>query len=823
MKKLLIAMFFVIVLVKIVSGTEGYNYASFDLTALNTNPTGACNNGTDIWVTDDVDDEIYHYLLDGSYVDSFDTNAAGNTELQGCTNNGTNLFTGDRIGGKTYIWDLDGTAVSNHANNVANGIRGIGSNATALFYADITNDQIYAKTYAGGAIYDFDTASSTNEDPVGIAVNETNAWVLDNNKDKVFVYDLPSGNYAYNWSLNVSNGGGRGLGIDSVNGLFITIADGDNDKLYIYNSSTPTLSPVTTTLEIPADEESFSLEGLNFTASLTSTGSYLIQNATTWIWYTNGTLFNSTTNSSINPATNQSIIFIDSFTLNDYKWNVLNCANNATGTLCNWGDTNYTFYIGANIDSQTYSSSVSETSYNRFEINVTLVSDTILYQAIFVYNNTNYTGTIIDLGSDKYSLSTYTYAPEVTTTEDIDFYWIINYESEGGKTQTISTLQQEVLDLSAIQITSGVCGGGYFEALNYEFQDAQNITDINVTLSYNFKYGIGNLTTKELYGNFTNKHSFKVCVNETIGAYKLGYGEIDYQTSGYSERRFYMFEGYTLSNVTTQNYTLYDLVSSSSTSFLFEIQDNALEPAPEKILHLLRWFPELNEYKIVEAALTDEDGLTIMKVEVEDVDYRIGVYDKNGTLLKLAPPVRMACLINPCTYTLKVLDEETNYLILYDIQYSLVYNSALGKFVFTWNDPSQTTSQMRLHVYKDAGFQNIEICNNTGEGYVGVLTCDTGNYSGNLFARAYRSASPEEPFATLVKTIGEGVQSAFGLFLGFILALSAGLIGIASPITAVILVIIGLIPVTIFGGINYTIFMGILALGGIIIHYLMKR
>jgi len=221
-------------------------------------------------------------------------------------------------------------------------------------------------------------------------------------------------------------------------------------------------------------------------------------------------------------------------------------------------------------------------------------------------------------------------------------------------------------------------------------------------------------------------------------------------------------------------------------------------------------------------ARTDEDGKTIMKVKTEDVDYRVAIYELNGELIKLAEPVRMACLVEPCTYTLVIIQEEQEYFDVYDIENSLIFDSDNNRFVFIWNDPTQLTGSMRLLVYKETGLQEIVICNSTASGYTGVLTCDVGDYGGLLTAKAFRTSSPETIFASLSKTIRTAWNNTMGLFIAFILVLIGGFVAIWSPIAAVIMVVVSLIPSVIFGSITFTIFMAVVVLGGSIIHMIKK-
>ena len=567
------------------------------------------------------------------------------------------------------------------------------------------------------------------------------------------------------------------------------------------------------TLNSPADVfTEFPDTNISFNVTLTSIPTQLVNVSL----YIDGVLNQTET---ITGSTNTTI-FQQSFSYGEYAWRALGCDSDNT---CLWSD-NRTFTIqDVKINSQTYNSTAIETTNQGFISNITYNSDDwSSIVGILTYNYTNYTGTESGSGDNLAFTQTLT-VPSVTADVNLPFYWTFARTNATGIFYTLTNpINQTIQDVTDIVVTSSTCSAGYFEAINYTFARANNLTSLNMDVSYNFKYGIGDPEAKSIFGSISNKSVLRVCINNSFSNYLLGYGELDYSYSGYIDRRFYMFEGFALSNSTTQAYTLYTLETGASTSFIFEIQDNSLDPLPGTYLNLWRWYPELDEYKVVEAAITDQDGLTVMKVEPEDVDYKVGVYYPNGSLLYLTDAARMACLIDPCTYTILVPETRTNYFIVQGIQHSLSWDETNTRFVFTWSDPSQTTTSMRLYVYKDAGFQNIEVCNSTSASYSGTLTCSIGNLTGNFFAEAYRSASPEQSFASLWNTTRTTVQSSFGLFLGFLLALVAGLIGVFSPVVAIVMLLVGLIPVVIFGSINMAILMGIVALAGIIIHYLRK-
>jgi len=569
------------------------------------------------------------------------------------------------------------------------------------------------------------------------------------------------------------------------------------------DTTAPTIS-----IESPETNYNYLYQDYNLTLNATTTDSNL---NTCWYDYNNT---NTTYSCSTGVKVNRELLY----ELNQN--NITVWANDSVG------NTNSKFtsweYILLNTGEE-YSTSTFSSNLENFLVNISYDNNTYLgLTANLVWNETNNSASVSVDGGDA-TISESMGIPTVSAETNVSFYWDI-FLDNGIIIENIQTnnITQTVNPLWAINITDLACQAGYFEAVNYTFKNANNFSSLSGDVDYNFQYGTGNFSSNMIYGEFNSISDFRICINATIEDYKFGYGEVQYSTTGYSDRRFYMYENQTLSNSTTREYDLLSLPSADSTSFIFEVKNTFLNPYADKLIGLLRWYPDTNEYKVAEMAKTDTDGRTVMKTKTEDVDYRIGVYEKNGTLIKLADSVRMACLVDPCTYTLKIIHDPQDYYSLYDVESSLTYDDANSRFVYIWNDPEQVTSAMNLEVYKMAGNQDILICNETTSSYTGVMVCSTGNYTGDFYAKVYRSASPFKLLATMYKTLREGVESSFGLFLSALLALATGLIGVFSPVVAVIMLVVGLIPALMFGSINMLIFSAIAAIGGIVIHYIKK-
>jgi hypothetical protein len=227
---------------------------------------------------------------------------------------------------------------------------------------------------------------------------------------------------------------------------------------------------------------------------------------------------------------------------------------------------------------------------------------------------------------------------------------------------------------------------------------------------------------------------------------------------------------------------------------------------------------------MVEMSKTDEDGETVAHVVTEDVDYRVAVYEPDGTLIKLGDPKRFLCTSSPCTFTLRVDAGDLDYTSFFDVQTDLSYNETTKVFTLIYNDPNQLTSNMRLLVTRETGTSTLVICNSSSFGYTGVISCNVSAYTGMFKAVAYRSASPELPIAQkIVSSLNTTFRSGLGLFISVILWLAIILTGLGnSPLWTIILAVIGLIPAIVLGSINIAIFTGVAVLGAIVIHFVKR-
>ena len=533
---------------------------------------------------------------------------------------------------------------------------------------------------------------------------------------------------------------------------------------------------------------------------------------------------NSTTGLS---GTTESYNYGLTYPVGTYDWYCEVCFSDGD---CLFSTNNRTINIKRIVEnSVSYDSSTQSTSNETFSINITYVpSDWISSSATINYNGTSYSSTKTAVGNNLI-LNNSLVVPNALTSTNYDFYWNISLVNATGTYyfQT-ATYSQLVQPLQEINVTYNNCLAGWSSAFNFTSLIEENLSLINfASISYNFQYGtLGNGTALVSSGTFTDIPSFNICIN-TTSTYYLGYGEIQYQVTGYSARRFYIFENTRLTNVTIIN-NLSSLITASSTAFQITATDTGLNPYENHYITLLRWYPDLNSYRTVDMGKTDNQGQTVVNVKVNEVDYRLGLYTPTGVLVKLLNPIRMVCQTTPCIYSLIVDLDETDLTTFLNIQSNLSWNPTTEIFTYIWNDPSQDTTLMNLTVWKDYADRESEIiCSTSGTGFTGILVCDVSGETGQLRAEVYRSASPLILIAQKLISLRDDLIDAVGgqtmvLFIGLILVMTMALMGVVSPPLVIILSVVGVIPLIFLGGLNFALFIVIGAIAGIILHFLRR-
>ena len=501
---------------------------------------------------------------------------------------------------------------------------------------------------------------------------------------------------------------------------------------------------------------------------------------------------------------------------------------NFSAYSCNLANCYWTTFIPFNItefvpNSVTFNSTTFETLNENFILNFSYDESLFTYSnSIFVYNGTTYPTTLY---GNNIIISNAT-APQLAGNK-VFFYFNVSLTNSSGTFVYSSLVYNQSINRPTSLLSSTSCSAGYSPSLIFTSLYEENLTAINLTRAdFIFRYGFsGNPNLYTINGTLSNINNFSICINNSQAYYFLGYGEVDYYAQGSTPRKYYIFQN---TRITNQSIIipLYNIESTIAQDFTITAQTSNLVPYNNNYIGLLRWYPSINSYNVVEIGKTDTNGQTVLNVKTETADYRLALYSSDGTLIKLINSLRFVCQVSPCTYTINVNPFNIDLTTFTGIQKSLTWDSTTKRFTFVWNDPTQTSQTINLTVVKLSGNSTRILCSNSYSGYTGVLICDVSAYSGFLYATATRTASPTMVLAELssqiTTTFVNSGGGTIGLLIGAILLILFALVGTIYPPLVVILGVLSLILLFLLGNITWVVFTAFGIIGGVVLHFLRR-
>ena len=184
-----------------------YPSGNFDLSSDNANPGATWSDDTTLWALDATDKKIYAYALSDGTADTTSLSlATNNADPAGMWSDGTTIWVSDSADYKLYAytmdpWERDGGSDFSLTglNAAARSLGGVWSNGAGTIWVahrliDGPGQATAFNTGDGSMDNDrtFDL-SALNSNPAGMWSDGRTMWVLDTGADKVFAYDLDTG------------------------------------------------------------------------------------------------------------------------------------------------------------------------------------------------------------------------------------------------------------------------------------------------------------------------------------------------------------------------------------------------------------------------------------------------------------------------------------------------------------------------------------------------------------------------------------------------------------------------------------------------------
>lgn len=594
------------------------------------------------------------------------------------------------------------------------------------------------------------------------------------------------GSNNYNWGIDTSSPGyveGNGQDTD-VTGT--TWSNQAWDNLFrVYNQTSP--PAIATTLTSPTNGSTVSTSSVNFTASYTSV-LLNFTNATYFVWFSNGSLFNTTTIPLTGTGTNSSTLTINNLTIGNYMWNVQVCGT--APTTCDFEDNNFTFTFGLDNVLESFITPVLTGTTNFFQLNFTAAQGVTLSSANLIYNNTIFSPTI-SLSGSTYTMSTTVLAPNTKTQVNIPFYWSLEF-STGFIFN--STSRNQTVNVFGIDN----CGAFTNRIINATLYDEDNRTALGGTIETLVNiYSFSNLNNPILTFNSTSTNSSLVCLSSgvlNVTNYSMSY-QFRYFAPGYFTE-FVYGQNITLSNSTVPyNISLYDLPQGRGQAYNLIYRDENFLPVANAIISIQRQYLPINSFLTVEAPLTDLSGQVTASLVSDNAIYNI-IVTKNNQLLAVFTNQIASCASNLCTIQLNELAINN---IVDDVRTSrgvnYFFTNTSNSLSFNFNTLDGNGKTLSWTVIKNDGYANTTICTDSVFSSMGAFTCTIPTLYINNTLLAYVYADGKL-LTTTYFSFGPkpaGVLGGTRIILGILMYSTITLLFISNPIAIIIGSVLGIV------------------------------
>lgn len=277
--------------------------------------------------------------------------------------------------------------------------------------------------------------------------------------------------------------------------------------------------------------------------------------------------------------------------------------------------------------------------------------------------------------------------------------------------------------------------------------------------------------------------------------------EIQYWREPTVRRSYYV----TLTNQSAEMIRLYLIDDNEMTLYLPVLNDGDYYACSEMTISLLRYYLDINGYRVVEMAKTDTNGQGVLHVEPNEINYKMLFSGSCGTFT--TSPQKIVSSTDSFTVTGST-GLLTSSNAIQDATINLSYINSTQTYVFTWADTSNVVTKGCLYVYRHANGTRTTMSSSCSESNIGSLIYTlTGNLTdtqwtakGQLYTNTeystYSFSGPELDFRTSITTLG--VTMVFwGLLvvLAIVLATahSAGAIVFTSIGTVCVLIALGIL------------------------------
>lgn len=378
-------------------------------------------------------------------------------------------------------------------------------------------------------------------------------------------------------------------------------------------------------------------------------------------------------------------------------------------------------------------------------------------------------------------------------------YWTVNLtQDDGNFTQLFNNLTIVAYDWAIDACGTGTNVTAVWTLWN-ESSPSNNITG---TAEIYVRYWLSTEGQTRTYNHSysTPADTFSLCISPDNLTYYADFYLRNTITGGFTHR-FYAFN---LTLTSDQvDYNIYNLGDNTGVSDLkLTIRDeSSYAYYPEVLVILQRRYVGEGVWRTVQMDLSGDYGLVFFNIIEETTDYRLLYYDTQNHLLKETTSMKFVCTAGVCDLT-QLIGEYEATTTSDTVTATVSYDNSTGIISVAWAGSPTETHSVQIDAVKETVTGPLTLCTSLQTGASGSLDCNATGVSGQVFVTAEvdgASFAASEWVDTRTQTLGDQISRQESAVWSFGIATTLTMVGIFSPVGAIIGLTIGLISLFFLG------------------------
>lgn len=340
-----------------------------------------------------------------------------------------------------------------------------------------------------------------------------------------------------------------------------------------------------------------------------------------------------------------------------------------------------------------------------------------------IYNDTVYANDSVVTNSTHIKLSATFTTPDTTEDNDtVNFFWNYSYADKLNFTSTIRTQTIGTPHLA-------VCGGALTNttALILRSYNETNDFDI-VNISMDMLFTWATLGTDYTFNTTAHNETYHLCIYPTWAQFDMN-ATIKYSNATGYQTRYYYLTNSSITNATGY-VDLYNIDTTDGTRTDIHVQNPAGDAEADVYISAQRWYNDLNQYRTVTMAKTNENGDATTYLHLYDVEYRF-VLEQDLAVVHTVDRSQ----ITSSSLTITIQPSLSGELFDYygKIGYSCTNTTTYLECQVV--DTSGLMTMACLNVIEFNATDSVELCDNCTTSSSTVLGCELGtNTTDKMFA-----------------------------------------------------------------------------------------